>query len=378
MNQLNNRINLDRAVGAGDNASKEETTMRNSSKKTPWHLRFAPGAILRKKAIIAIIAVVAVLTPISAIAVHPVVASLYGWGAGQTLNAAQKAIINKWLTVKKATASVNGAYWVSNRYSYYARAGSDTSLSDFDAPDSWRRVVVSQGHELDDDPVGTGDGQAMETELAERYLEKQGRYNIVRRHGVLVNDDDETVLVMNMRARADSIAAYMRKVRATIRELHDDDSFNWKPSLMVRYSTYRHVGNHKMVSEYDDPNVPKVPELAARVRGSGSEVNTYTGTIEWTKWDVNSSGNLVDEKVRKLPVDNFLSWKTSKRTRQLCFANQVIKDPHISAGIARQIEKRSESYRSVVTDGFGRKRRLWKKRYKIVVAHVKESDLYGD
>ena len=36
--------------------------MRNSSKKTPWHLRFAPGAILRKKAIIAIIAVVALLT----------------------------------------------------------------------------------------------------------------------------------------------------------------------------------------------------------------------------------------------------------------------------------------------------------------------------
>ena len=30
--------------------------------KTPWHLRFAPGAILRKKAIIAIIAVVALLT----------------------------------------------------------------------------------------------------------------------------------------------------------------------------------------------------------------------------------------------------------------------------------------------------------------------------
>ena len=34
----------------------------SQTKKTPWHLRFAPGAILRKKAIIAIIAVVALLT----------------------------------------------------------------------------------------------------------------------------------------------------------------------------------------------------------------------------------------------------------------------------------------------------------------------------
>lgn len=41
MKQLDHQINLDRAVGAEDNASKEEETMRNSSKKTPWFLRFA-------------------------------------------------------------------------------------------------------------------------------------------------------------------------------------------------------------------------------------------------------------------------------------------------------------------------------------------------
>ena len=47
MRTRNNEINLDRAVGAADNASKGEEQMNNSSKKTPWHLRFAPGAILR-------------------------------------------------------------------------------------------------------------------------------------------------------------------------------------------------------------------------------------------------------------------------------------------------------------------------------------------
>ena len=47
MNQLKNEIKIDRAVAAVDNASKEGATMRNSSKKAPWFLRFAPGAILR-------------------------------------------------------------------------------------------------------------------------------------------------------------------------------------------------------------------------------------------------------------------------------------------------------------------------------------------
>ena len=47
MRTLNNKINLDRANGAEEHASQEEATMRNASTKTPWHLRFAPGVILR-------------------------------------------------------------------------------------------------------------------------------------------------------------------------------------------------------------------------------------------------------------------------------------------------------------------------------------------
>ena len=63
MKQLDHQINLDRANGAEDNASKEEGTMRNSSTKTPWFLRFAPGAILRKSGLVAVLAVTTVLTP---------------------------------------------------------------------------------------------------------------------------------------------------------------------------------------------------------------------------------------------------------------------------------------------------------------------------
>ena len=48
MRTRNKRINLDRTVGAEENISPGEKTMRNASTKTPWHLRFAPGAILRQ------------------------------------------------------------------------------------------------------------------------------------------------------------------------------------------------------------------------------------------------------------------------------------------------------------------------------------------
>ncbi len=45
MSSFNNEINLDRAKCAGENASKGEEKMSNSSQKTPWHLRFAPDAL---------------------------------------------------------------------------------------------------------------------------------------------------------------------------------------------------------------------------------------------------------------------------------------------------------------------------------------------
>ena len=65
MHTLNNRINLDRANSAADNISTGEKPMRNSSKKTPWHLRFAPGAVLRQigLAVLALTMLFGVQTP---------------------------------------------------------------------------------------------------------------------------------------------------------------------------------------------------------------------------------------------------------------------------------------------------------------------------
>lgn len=59
MKQLNSQIKIDRAVGAADNISPGEKTMRNSSKKTPWHLRLGENWKTAATAIVVGIALLA-------------------------------------------------------------------------------------------------------------------------------------------------------------------------------------------------------------------------------------------------------------------------------------------------------------------------------
>ena len=60
MTQLNNNKPLDNSSGIGQDNQNEAM----NAKKSPWHLRFAPGAILRKSGLIAAISVAAVLSTI--------------------------------------------------------------------------------------------------------------------------------------------------------------------------------------------------------------------------------------------------------------------------------------------------------------------------
>ena len=62
MTQLNNNKQLDNSTGIGQDNSNKAMQPASETKKTPWHLRFAPGAILRQSGLIAVLAVVAVLT----------------------------------------------------------------------------------------------------------------------------------------------------------------------------------------------------------------------------------------------------------------------------------------------------------------------------
>ena len=70
--------------------------MRNLSKKTPWHLRFAPGAILRKNGLIAVLALTgisAALTPVQTKAATFIIDVIASWAIGDSLTAAKNKLL---------------------------------------------------------------------------------------------------------------------------------------------------------------------------------------------------------------------------------------------------------------------------------------------
>ena len=93
MNQLNNKIKIDRADGAADNASKGVEKMSNASKKMPWHLRFAPGAILRN-GLIAVLAIATALTTVQTKAAIFTIDVITSWVIGEGLTAAKNKLLN--------------------------------------------------------------------------------------------------------------------------------------------------------------------------------------------------------------------------------------------------------------------------------------------
>ena len=81
---------------------------------------------------------------------------------------------------------------------------------------------------------------------------------------------------MWMTAREDAFPRLKHMTLYTLRKLHDDRSYQWDDDLWIYHTTKRHVGSHKMVIRYNDPNVPKVPELATE---GSDETKYYTGTV---------------------------------------------------------------------------------------------------
>ena len=177
-----------------------------------------------------------------------------------------------------------------------------------------------------------------------------------------------------MTARGDKFSEVKKKGIEGIRKLEDDDSFEWDNDWWVRGTTIRKVGNHKMVSEYNDPNVPKVPELATP---GPTSTKYYWATVAWKKHDIDMYG-LAGPSVDRDRSVRFRSHRTSPRRRELCNLNQIIKDQHISAGIARQVEQRSKHIYGKIPGILGTYRYGWSRTNWLSIVHVKESDLYGD
>ena len=332
MTQLNNNKRLDESNGIAENESNE--AMQPASETTESPPAPAKKGLLTRTRIgeKAFIAVVALLTPISAMAVHPVVAFIGGWAASEALSDAKQDLMDHYLNAKKATASVNGAYWISNSYSYNLTAGDDYPLSS----DAITSLQATQGHEVDDDPSGTENGVAISEERAESLLEVQGWYARINFSGLAINDDGETVWVMWMSSRGDKFSEVKKKVIEGIRKLKDDDSFEWDNDWWVKDTTIRKVGNHKMVSKFNDPNVPKIDELG--FEGPSNKTKYYWATVAWTEHPIDMYGQAGPGEPDKRRV-RFRSHRTSPRRRQLCGINQIIEDQHINAGITRQLKK---------------------------------------
>ena len=350
----------------------------SETKKTPWHLRFAPGAILRKKAIIAIIAVVALLTPISAVAAGKIVVFIIGWTAGQVLTEAKEALKRKFLNgeLKKASASVNGAYWRSNSYKYTKTGdGSD----DFGFPQGYRNVSASQGDELFGKARGTADGVALEEAYAENLLKKQGRYTAVRAHGTAVNADGDEVLIMHIRARKDSFEWAKSKTLANIRKHYDDASYGWDADKWIIHTETRHVGSHMLRSYFRDPNVPPVPQLGAE--GSDADgTKHYWATVKWDRYYVRRDATKSPKRIRYGRV-KFKAFKSQRKLVQLCYPNQVIENQHVSASIGRQVENRPGTIRKRKQYSTGIDGSIWVWVYtttnKLYTVHIDGGDLYG-
>ena len=335
--------------------------MSHSSKKTPWFLRFAQGAVLRKKAIIAAIAVVALLTPVSAMALHPVVVFLLGWTAGQTLTAAKKAAINRYLSAKMATASVNGAYWGFNLYKVERILANGTVI---------RSDLAYQWDELDGTPRGWHYWQrygrrTMDEETASSYLTNQAISRIVIASGVAENDNGDTVWAIAIRAREDSFEEVASMSLDRIRREEKDSTYEWKDDLWVKTRWTSRVGSHKMKSDFNDPNVPKIPELGY---AGPQETRTYTGTIYWTKVDIDRWGRARGREEKDLDV-SFEAYRDNQRWRKLCYNNQAIDSPHISASITRKIVNRPGTIRVPISVPLGTIMRNVTTN-KLVVVHI--------
>ena len=127
MRTLNNKNRIDNSSGIGQDNTNKAMQYASETKKTPWHLRFAPGAILRKNGIIAVLALATLLTTVQTKAAIFTIDMIVSWAVGEGLTAAKKALLaanggsskSPGVTLSPtAKAVANTAYWLSNSYDY--------------------------------------------------------------------------------------------------------------------------------------------------------------------------------------------------------------------------------------------------------------------
>ena len=143
-------------------------------------------------------------------------------------------------------------------------------------------------------------------------------------------------MVVTVVARGDKFSEVKKETLAALREERDDDTYEWDEDLWTKNTYIRKVGNHKMVSKFNDPNVPKIDELG--FPGPSNETKYYWGTVSWTRHKIDRLGKAGPGVYRDRRV-RFRSHRESPIRRQLCGINQIIEGQHINASITRQLKK---------------------------------------
>ncbi len=118
-------------------------------------------------------------------------------------------------------------------------------------------------------------------------MEEQGWYAKTYFYGHAINED-KTRAIAYIIARGDKFSEVKQETLASIREDRDDDTYEWDDDWWIKRTTVRKVGNHKMVSEFNDPNVPKIDELGHP--GPSNKTKYYWGTVYWTAYDIDRLG----------------------------------------------------------------------------------------
>ena len=348
MRTLNNNQRLDNSSGIGQDNTNKAMQPASETKKTPWFLRFAPGAILRKKAIIAIIAGVAVLTPVQTYASWKlIVETVTSWAIGKALDAATEALLraNGGITITdnspRANAIVNGADWLSNEWTYKYEVQPIV-----DGPWETKTESASMGHQQEPKTArGTRlDGTAMTQAEAvaklehKKYSERWVKFEIF--------DDDGWFEDVYASARTDFINTFVARRFKKLRRYYQNGGTNNNgatpngtitlgPIWEIGTTTYK-VGSYEAVSNFQNPSGNTA---LGKSDAEDEDADKYIGTIYWEYSWVYPSGNYSPKEKGRHECD-FITIKTKHAaTADLLKNNQaMIGEPKISAGAQRFFE----------------------------------------
>ena len=300
MNQLNNRINLDRANGAADNISKGEKTMRNSSNKTPWHLRFAPGAILRQIGLIAVLAIAAALTPIQTKAAIFTIDVITSWMIGEGLTASKNALLatnggtNKAPLARlspTAKAVANTAYWLSNSFEQITKED-EWDFANQRWTGNWTTTTETASQLRQDNNESLSgrfaNGTAMTQAQAKWYLYHSKVSYKWHKFEVFYTEDDIYVDDYWVYARADAIEKEKAKYIKHLTEIKGEAVY--AGHAFEQQTTTYNVGSYEMESKFE--NVTGHASLSDNTPDD-PDANNYEGTVYWTYNNVNEDGTSV-------------------------------------------------------------------------------------